>query len=139
MNEYILNDVEEKLVEKFKLTKDPDIAMYFFNKLGKEVLNIIYSKINLRFSSIPFEKEDLTAYVWKSLQKGLELYQSNKKNLWSVWINNSYFVAVREIQKYFKNGEMVLNYAKSWDEFEQNHNIFNQARSAVTYQKQSFR
>jgi len=139
MNDYILSEVEEKLVEKFQRTKDPDIAVYFFNKLGNDVLNIIYSKINLKFTSIPFEREDLAGYVWKSLQKGLELYRKEKKNLWSVWINNSYFVAVREIQKYFKNNELILNYAESWDQYQDSHCLINRARSAVVFPKQSFK
>lgn len=140
MSVYILTEVEQKLIEKYQQTKDENIALYFYNKLGKEVLSVIYSKINHKFTMMPFEKEDLSAIVWDSLKNGLaKCKNQSKKGLWNLWISDCYFGSIREIRKYYSNSELTLNYADSWEELEQTHLVLSRIKSLVEEPKQNIK
>ncbi|MCQ3908529.1 MAG: hypothetical protein MJ200_03100 [Mycoplasmoidaceae bacterium] len=59
MKMYELNKIDYKKIRSYRKFKQEEIALYFFEKFGDDLLDITYNKINKKFSSIPFEKGDL--------------------------------------------------------------------------------
>lgn len=109
-----LNDQEYKMVEKYKKSKDENIALYFFNKFNVEITNIVFYKINKKFSSIPFEKGDLFHLVWKSIIKTMNEYKNNIDFNASL-IKNCYFLTIKEVKKFLNNNELTMNISSSYE------------------------
>ncbi|MCQ2956383.1 MAG: hypothetical protein MJ233_00470 [Mycoplasmoidaceae bacterium] len=58
-----LNSKEYAMIKEYKKTKNIEIATYFFNKFEPDLTRLIFSKINKKFSSVPFEKGDIFSFV----------------------------------------------------------------------------
>lgn len=127
-----LTQNELELIEKYKKTHDQEIALFFYNKWSNDVVNIIYARINLKFTSIPYNRDDLFSIVWKAIKESLIEFQKEKYPLWSIVVNKSYIKTIREIQKYLKNTELILNIAKSWDTIANKHHIYKNNKN-LTY------
>ncbi len=127
-----LTQNELELIEKYKKTHDQEIALFFYNKWSNDVVNIIYARINLKFASVPYNRDDLFSIVWKAIKESLTEFQKEKYPLWSIVVNKSYIKTIREIQKYLKNTELILNIAKSWDTIANKHHIYKNNKN-LTY------
>lgn len=117
---YQLNKNDFKLIKQYKKLRKDDIALYFFEKFKNELSDIVYSKINIKFSSVPFEKGDLIHLVWSAIKKTLVEYKKDD-NFNGVLVNNCYYLAIKEIRKYLNNNELVLNVSSSLDKYLSNH------------------
>lgn len=109
-----LKDHEYEMIKTYKKTKDENIALYFYDKFKIDVTQIIYWKINKKFSSIPFEKGDLFHLVWNSIKKTLEEYKK-KTNFNAVLVKNCYYLTLKELRKFLNNSELVMNISGSFD------------------------
>ena len=123
---------ELELIEKYKKTNNQEIALFFYNKWANDIVNIIYARINLKFTSIPYDRNDLFSIVWKSIKESLKEFDKEKYPLWSIVVNKSYIKTIREVQKYLKNTELILNIAKSWDTISDKHHIYKNNKN-LTY------
>lgn len=112
-----ITEKEYKMIKNYKRNKDQNIPLYFFNKFRDDLVNIVFSKINRKFSSIPYEKDDLIHIVWKSIKKSLEDYDQNK-NFEVLLVNNCYFSTIREVRKFINNKELVMNTMISLEKYE---------------------
>lgn len=122
---------EYKMVRFYKKSKDDSIPLYFFNKYGKQIIGLIFYKINKNFSSVPFEKGDLFYFVWNGIKITLEKYKK-KQDFGGVLIKNCYSTTLKEVKKFLKNGEMVMNMSYSYDQYQQNpHKYYN--KNNVTF------
>lgn len=109
---------EYKMIRLYKKSKDDSIPLYFFNKYGKDLINLIFYKINKSFSSVPFEKGDLFYFVWNGIKITLEKYKK-KQDFNGVLIQNCYSTVLKEARKFLKNGELVMNMSYSLDQYQQ--------------------
>lgn len=114
---YTLKENDYKLINQYQKSKNEEIALYFFEKFRSEVTNIVFSKINRKFSSIPFEKGDLIHLVWNSIKKTLLEYK-NKQNFYGILINNCYFLTIKEVKKFINNNELIMNISSSLESYE---------------------
>lgn len=112
-----LNDNEFKLIKTYQKTSNEEIALYFFNKFYKDLIGIIYYRINKKFSSIPYEKSDLIHLAWKAIKQTMNEIK-NKENFEGLLIRNCYVSTIREIRKFLNNGELIMNISYSSDEHE---------------------
>lgn len=115
---------ELELIDKYQKTNNQEIALFFYNKWANDVVNIIYARINLKFASIPYNRDDLFSIVWKAIKESLIEYKKDKYPLWSIVVNKSYIKTIREVQKFLKNTELILNISKSWDTLSNKHHIY---------------
>lgn len=110
----ILSEKENKMIEVYKKTNQEDIALYFFNEFKDDLVNITFSKINKKFTSIPYEKDDLIHLVWRSIKNCLVSCKTPDDFL-NILVRNCYFSTIREIQKFLNNKQMVMNVSYSLD------------------------
>ena len=112
---YVLNEGDYKKIKLYKKSKREDIALYFFDKFRNDVIDIVFYKINKKFSYIPFEKGDIYHLLWNSVKKTL-LDFKKEENFNSCLVNNCYFLTVKEIRKFINNSELVMNISSSLDQ-----------------------
>lgn len=106
---------EYKLIKIYKKQKKEEIVMYFFNKCRNDVINIVYSKICTKFTSIPFEKGDLFHLVWNSIKKSLDEFEDGDFN--SIVVKNCYWLTIKEVKKYLNNSELIMNISDSFESY----------------------
>lgn len=112
-----VTEKEYKMIKIYKKNRDQNISLYFFNKFRNDLMSIVFSKINRKYSSIPYEKGDLIHIIWESVKKSLDDYDSTK-NFHALLVNNCYCQTVREIKKFINNKELVMNTMISLEKFE---------------------
>ena len=126
-----LTPKEYKMIRLYKKTKDVNIPLYFFNKYHDDLTKLIFYKINKNFSSVPFEKGDLFYFVWNGIKTTLEKYKK-KQNFNVVLVNNCYSTTIKEVKKFLKNGELIMNMSSSFEQYQQTpHRKFD--RDGVSY------
>lgn len=112
-----ISENEIKLVKEYQLKKDNKIALYFYKKFSKDLVNIIYYRINNKFSSIPIERNDLCYLVWNGIKQALlEFDETKGVSLFNYFVQKSYQKGLREAMKFLTNGQIMLNRASSLEE-----------------------
>ncbi len=112
-----INEQEIKMIKEYKKSKNEKIALYFFDQFHDDIVDIIFYKINSKFSSVPIEKGDLFHLVWKSIKKTLNEYKK-KQNFNYVLLRNSFQAAIAEYKKFLTNGELVMNMSGSLENYQ---------------------
>lgn len=120
---YELNKQDYQKIKSYKRFKQEEIALYFYEKFSKDLLYIIFNKINLKFSSIPLEKGDLIHIIWNSIKKTLKEYKDGD-NFCASLQRNCYFQTVNEVKKFIKNDELILNVSSSAENLKEKYGIF---------------
>lgn len=136
MKMYELNKADYKKIRSYRKFKQEEIALYFFEKFGDDLLDITYNKINRKFSSIPFEKGDLIHIMWNSLKTTLKRYKDDD-NFYACLLNNCYINSIKEIKKFLKNSELVLNYSTSLESSWGKYQLLNNKNIITNIQKPS--
>lgn len=109
-------DKEIELIRQYREKPSEDIALYFFNKYKDLVLNIVYNKINMKFSSIPLERDDFFYTVWKSTLELLKDYDlESGLSIKNILIKKAYLNSIKDAAKFLKNTHIVLNTSYSYD------------------------
>lgn len=121
---YQLTIDDYKKIKLYKKIKNSEIALYFFEKFRSDLVNIIFSKINLKFGITPLEKGDIVHSVWDSLIKTLNVYK-NGQNFCANLITNCYQITIKEVRKFFNNSELVMNHPISLESYLTNNKNLN--------------
>lgn len=135
MNEKSLIDKEWKMVEEYQRKQNENIALYFYEKYGNDICNIVFYKISCKFSSIPLERNDLLSFVWKGIKNALKTVNiKNKDKLMGCFVKQSYFKSVREALKFLTNGHIVLNNAESLEKINDD-KVNLKSKDGIVYQE----
>lgn len=111
---YTLTENDYKLIKRYKKFRDEETALYFFNRYKDQLIDVVFYKINKKFSSIPFEKGDLFHLAWNSVKKTLREFKEND-NFNASLIRNCYLSTIDEVRKFVNNKELIMNISGSWD------------------------
>lgn len=114
MNKENISQTELEMIKEYQVKHDDKIALYFYKKFAKDVVNVVYYRINNKFSSIPIERNDLLHLIWKSIKQCLAEFDETKDiSLFNGFVRTSYQKSLREALKFLSNGQIILNNASS--------------------------
>ena len=129
---------EWKMIEDYKVNKNSNVPLYFYQKYSEKICNIVFYKITSKFSSIPLERNDLFSLIWKSINLVLkELKPNIKKNILACFIKKSYQTSLREATKFLTNGHILLNNACSLESMIEDKKFIKYKNGAI-YQQISY-
>lgn len=135
MTDKNLTQNEIEMIKEYQLNKSEDVALYFYKKFSNDLANIIYSRINSKFSSIPLERNDLLHLIWKGIKEELEEFDENKNySLFNGFVQKGYQKSLREAIGFLNNGHILLNVASSIEEMN-DLEIKHRTRDGVVYQQ----
>lgn len=138
MDENIISN-EIELIKNYQEKNDENIALYFFNKYNSEILDIVYGKINLKFSSIPLERDDFFHVVWKAVLQSLKNFDLEKgKSFKNYVIGVAYLMSIKEVLKFLKNDHLVLNQYYSYEKILEEKGYINLGESGKIIEHKTF-
>lgn len=129
-------NIELDLIKEYKLKPNQNIEMYFFEKYKDDILKIIWYRVNKKFSSLPLEKNDYISYVWIGIKKSLKSYDFDKNmNFKNFLIDRTYSFCLKELKKFTNNSEMIMNYAYSYEDYNNKTKNYIESKSDIEYVK----
>lgn len=135
MNDRNIIEKEWQMVKEYQRKQNENIALYFYNKYSDNVCNIVFSKINCKFSSVPLERNDLLSFVWKGIKNTLNKVNiENKSKLIACFVKQSYYCSLREALRFLTNGHIILNNASSLEEMTSK-KVYIKSKNGVIYQE----
>ncbi len=135
MSGKVLNEKEIEMIKEYQLNKNEDIPLYFYKKFSNDLANIIYSKINSKFASIPIERNDLLHLIWKGIKMELEEFDDGKGyTLFAGFARKGYEISIKEALRFLSNGHILLNTASSLEEVNEI-SIGLKSKNGVVYQE----
>lgn len=135
MTDKNLTQNELEMIKEYQLNRNEDIALYFYKKFSNDLANIIFSRINSKFSSIPLERNDLLHLIWRGIKEELEEFnENNEHSLFTGFVQKGYQKSLREAIGFLNNGHILLNIASSIEEMNE-FEIKHKTKDGVVYQE----
>lgn len=135
MSNKLLTNQEIEMIKEYQLNKNDDVPLYFYRKFSNDLVNIIYSKINSKFASVPIERNDLLHLIWKGIKMELEEFDQKKGySLFAGFAKKGYEVSIKEALKFLSNGHILLNTASSLEEMNEL-SVGVRSKNGIVYQE----